>query len=200
MREFLDPTKEIHKHGAILPHWHQENAMQFVTFRLADAMPSSKLRIWKEEFTIWENHHPKPWSPSVRQEYDERFVWKLENWLDEGSGSCLLAEPEFRKFLEETLMHDEGSRVDHHSWVIMPNYVHLLFTARHPLHLLMKSWKGITARKIGRGRIWQQGYRDTMIRDAEHFSNAVRYIRRNPAKLKSGSYTLWESERANAVE
>ena len=174
--------------------------MQFVTFRLADAMPATKLRIWKEEYAVWKNHHPKPWTAAQEQEHLERFVWKLENWLDEGSGSCLLAEPDFRRLLEETLMHDEGRRVDHHSWVIMPNHVHLLFTVRHPLHLIMKSWKGVAARKIGQGSIWQQGYRDTMVRDAEHFRNAVRYIRRNPAKLKRGTYTLWESERAKAVK
>ncbi|RYD18573.1 MAG: hypothetical protein EOP88_22115 [Verrucomicrobiaceae bacterium] len=97
-------------------------------------------------------------------------------------------------------MHDHGARADHHAWVIMPNHVHLLFTARHPIELLMKNWKGITARKIGLGSIWQKGYRDTMIRDGEHFGNAVRYIRRNSAKLRPGTFSLWESERARAVK
>lgn len=60
----------------------------------------------------------------------------------------------------------------------------------------MKSWKGVSARRIGKGSIWQKGYRDTMIRDAGHFANAVRYIRRNPAKLRPDTFTLWQSERA----
>ncbi len=38
-----------------------------------------------------------------------------------------------------------------------------------------------------------------MIRDADHFANVVRYIRRNPAKLPAGTFTLWESPRALAV-
>jgi hypothetical protein len=42
-------------------------------------------------------------------------------------------------------------------------------------------------------------YRDTLIRDAGHFANAVRYIRRNPAKLQQGTFTLWQSERALAI-
>ncbi|MES2440577.1 MAG: hypothetical protein V4584_16035 [Verrucomicrobiota bacterium] len=200
MSDFLDPARKIHQHGTKLPHWQQMDAMQFVTFRLADAMPATKLRIWKDEHETWKTLHPKPWSAAEETEHLERFVWKLENWLDEGAGSCLFAEPALRGLLEETLMHDEGTRVDHQAWVLMPNHVHLLFTARHPLELLMKSWKGITARKIGLGSIWQEGYRDTMIRDGEHFANAVRYIRRNPARLRPGTFTLWESDRARAVK
>lgn len=81
----------------------------------------------------------------------------------------------------------------------MSNHVHLIFTARARLEQLMKSWKGISARRIGKGSIWQKGYRDTIIRDATHFANAVRYIRQNPAKLPPGTYTLWHSERALAI-
>ena len=97
-------------------------------------------------------------------------------------------------------MHDEPQRVEHHSFVIMPNHVHLLFTPRAPIENLMKSWKGVSARRIGQGSIWQKNYRDTMIRNARHFANAVRYIRRNPVKLRVGTFTLHESERAKAVK
>jgi hypothetical protein len=199
MSEFLDPSEDIQKHGITLPHWQQSDAMQFVTFRLGDAMPQEKLRQWKEELAVWRFHHPKPWSSEVERDYQKRFIWRLEHWLDEGAGSCLLIDDIARGHLEETLMHDHGTRAEHHAWVIMPNHVHLLFTAHHPLERLMKSWKGVSSRKIGRGGIWQKGYRDTMIRDGEHFANAVRYIRRNPAKLRPGTFTLWQSERALRV-
>jgi putative transposase len=96
-------------------------------------------------------------------------------------------------------MHDHEKKSTHHAWVIMPNHVHLMFTPLAPLEKLMQSWKGISARKIGLGSIWQKNYRDTMIRGAGHFANAVRYIRRNPAKLKQGTFTLWQSERAKAI-
>jgi hypothetical protein len=65
---------------------------------------------------------------------------------------------------------------------------------------LIQAWKGVSARKMGHGRIWQKNYRDTMIRDGEHFANAVRYVRRNPAKLRPGTFTLWEGEKARAVK
>jgi putative transposase len=53
---------------------------------------------------------------------------------------------------------------------------------------------------IGMGPIWQKNYRNTLIRDAGHFANAVRYIRRNPVKLRSDRFTLWQGPRALAVK
>jgi putative transposase len=199
MSDYLKSSEEIQKHGAHLPHWQQAETMQFVTFRLGDAMPKSKLRVWKDEHAIWLKHHPKPWSEQQEEEYHRRFTWKLERWLDEGAGSCLLADADARLILERTLMHDHPQRAIQHAWVIMPNHVHLLFTTQARLEVLMKTWKGVSARRIGMGSIWQKGYRDTLIRDGQHFANAVRYIRRNPAKLPPDSFTLWQSERALAV-
>jgi REP element-mobilizing transposase RayT len=162
-------------------------------------MPQSKLREWKEEKATWMQRYPKPWSPEVEQEYYRRFHGRIEKWLDAGMGSCSLRDSEIREIVEKTLMYDEGRRVEHHSWVIMPNHVHMIFSPKVEIALLLKDWKGLSARRIGKGSIWQRGYRDTMIRDGEHFANAVRYIRRNPAKLREGEYTLWESARALGV-
>ncbi len=199
MPEFYHPGRETRKHGEKLPHWQQGEVIQFVTFRLADSMPQSKIRQWKEELVTWTKQHPKPWSHEVEREYHRKFTWRLETWLDEGFGSCIFNEPATRLALENTLIHDQDIKVIHHAWVIMPNHVHLLFTPLAPLEKLMQSWKGISARRIGLGSIWQKNYRDTLIRDATHFANAVRYIRRNPAKLTEETFTLWQSEQAKAI-
>ncbi|MCX6879971.1 MAG: transposase [Verrucomicrobia bacterium] len=200
MSDFLNDSEEILKHGSKLPHWQQGEVMRFVTFRLGDAMPATKLRIWEEERAAWHSHHPKPWTDEHQREYHQRFTRTLETWLDEGTGSCLLREPADRRIIEEILMRYQGVRVEHHAWVIMPNHLHLLFTPQAPLEALLKAWKGTSARGIGHGSIWQKNYRDTLIRDGRHFANAVRYIRRNPAKLPPGTFTLWQGERALAVE
>jgi type I restriction enzyme R subunit len=200
MGEFLDSFGDVAKHGRDLPHWQQGEVMQFVTFRLGDAMPQAKLRRWSEERKAWFEVHPQPWSPEEEKEYHRRFTWKLEGWLDQGEGSCLLKDSVPRKILEEVLMKFQGDRVEHHSWVIMPNHVHLIFTPLVPIEVLIKAWKGTSAHRIGRGSIWQRNYRDTLIRDGEHFANAVKYIRRNPAGLREGTFTLWESPRALAVK
>ena len=83
----------------------------------------------------------------------------------------------------------------------MPNHVHALFSPFTDLGALVGAWKSASARRIGLGSLWQRNYRDTLIRDGEHFANAVRYIRRNPekARLRDSEFTLWESERAQRV-
>ncbi len=199
MGEFLDPSREIAKHGTRLPHWQQGEVMQFVTFRLGDSMPQAKLRQWRVDRRLWLARHPQPWSDGTEHEYHRRFSRQLEDWLDEGHGSCLLGDPGKRTILEDCLRFDEGTRAVHHCWVVMPNHVHLLFTPLAPLAQLIRNWKGISARRIGCGAIWQRNYRDALIRDAGHFANAVRYIRRNPARLPNGTFSLWQSDRAQKV-
>ncbi len=197
--EYLNPFGKIEKHGLKLPHWQQSETMQFVTFRLGDAMPQSRLREWKQKHAIWRHHHPKPWTENEQREYHRLCTWTIERWLDQGAGSCVLRDPVVRKIVEDVLMCDNGTKAIHHAWVLMPNHVHLLFTACDRIEMLMKAWKGVSARRIGKGSIWQKGYRDTMIRDPRHFANAVRYIRRNTANLKPGTFTLWQSDRALVV-
>jgi len=199
--EFFDPSQDIRKHGDKLPHWQQGEVMQFVTFRLGDAIPREKLQLWLEQRKIWLNHHPKPWTPATEADYRKEFIWKLERWLDQGAGSCLLREPAARDILAEVLMKFQSVRVEHHAWVIMPNHVHLLFTPQAPLEKLIQAWKATSSRRLGKGSIWQRNYRDTLIRDFDHFANAVRYIRRNPvkAKLPEGAFTLWQSPRAERL-
>jgi putative transposase len=191
---FLNPDREIRKSGDALPHWQQGEVMQFVTFRLGDSLPQSLLKKWAVQRAKWLMDHPRPWSDEIRADYHRKFSQVIERWLDQGMGACLLADSQARLVLEDCLMRFQGERVKHEAWVIMPNHVHLLFSPLVPMDKLIQSWKSHSARVLGRGPIWQRDYHDTMIRDADHFANALRYIRRNPlkAKLPEGRYTLWE--------
>ena len=175
--------------------------MQFVTFRLGDALPKDKVIQWKEKRRVWILNHPKPWDFDTEARYHRMFTWKIETWLDQSAGSCLFKQAENRELLSEALMKFQGERVQHEAWVIMPNHVHLLFKPLVPMPKLIQAWKSYSAAKVGKGPIWQRNYRDTLIRDTDHFINAVRYIRRNPvkAKLSDGMFTLWQSERAAGI-
>ncbi len=200
--EYLRPDERIEKHGEMIPHWNQDGVMQFVTFRLGDSLPRERVDHWMEQRRVWMLNHPKPWANETEIEYQRKFTWRLERWLDQGAGSCLLKDASVREVLVSAMRRFDGERVHHHAWVIMPNHVHLLFTPVQPLDELVKIWKSVSATRIGKGPIWQRNYRDTMIRDGEHFKNAVRYIRRNPlkAKLREGEFSLWEGERAKMVK
>ena len=197
--EFLNQWKSIERHGSKLPHWQQEDCMQFITFRLKDSLPQRKLKEWQAARNIWIRLHPEPWSFDEQMEYNLRFTKQFESWLDKGHGACLFKNISLRKILQEVLMYAQGQKVEHVAWVIMPNHVHLLCRPRHPIGQLIKAWKGVSARRIGCGSIWQANYRDTLIRNEKHFEAVVKYIRRNPKQLPTGTYTHWENERARAI-
>jgi REP element-mobilizing transposase RayT len=205
---FFNPCADIRQTENRLPHWQQEGAVYFITFRLADAVPPRLRNQWESEREAWLKVHPEPWSAETELEYHQRFSGAIERWLDAGYGACLLRRHECAETVAETLRHFEGDRVVMISSVVMPNHVHALFVQNPewPLEKLIRSWKGFTARQINKllgrsGNFWQRDYFDRLVRDEKHFANCVRYIRRNPEKasLSENEYIIWESEVAKEI-
>ena len=94
---FFDPNKHIDMRRSNLPHWQQDNCLYFVTFRLADSIPSIKLQNWNSQHRSWLSRNPKPWSRHQAEEYLNHFKHKVERWLDQSHGTCLLKNKELKK-------------------------------------------------------------------------------------------------------
>jgi len=148
-------------------------------------------------------HHPEPWDEKTETEYHDRFSRQIDDWLDQGSGSCVLKDPVNAKILADALRHFDGERYELASFVVMPNHVHVLFRplGEHALPDIVKSWKGFTAREINKrmgktGALWQLEYWDRLIRNERHFFKVAEYIRENPvkAKLEGGKFILEEKQ------
>lgn len=206
--QFFNPFAEIIHTANMLPHWQQPGATYFLTFRLGDSIPATLRRQWETEREQWLLHQPQPWSAETESEYHTRFSGQIDQWLDAGHGDCLLRDPDTRQIVENSLRHFDNAEHSHHAWVIMPNHVHCLTTLAPPARLekIIKSWKGFSATSINKhltrtGPLWQEDYFDRLIRDPNHFTNCVRYIRRNPTKagLKAGAFTHFESEFAKRL-
>ncbi len=192
--KFFNPRLLVKMHGGKLPHWQQEHCPQFITFREHDSLPQALLSQWREEKQIWLKKHPEPHDETTRNAFHARFTQSIEDALDQGMGTCVMRDGKNRQKLEVALMLAQNDQVEQLSWVIMPNHVHILCIPRLPLPNLIKIWKGVSARKVGRGKLWQANYRDTLIRNETHFKRVVHYIRNNPSKLPTSQYTLWESD------
>ncbi len=199
--KFLNPYAEIKMHENHLPHWQQGDALEFVTWRLADSIPQAKLSEWMELRDAWMKHHPRPWDETAEQEYHKRFSRKLDEWLDEGCGACVLKDPENAAIVANALRYFDGDRYELDSFVVMPNHVHVLFRPApdRPLEKVVQSWKGFTAREINKrlgakGSFWQEDYWDRLIRNERHLFKCREYIRQNPekAKLRENEYALFE--------
>lgn len=155
-----------------LPHYDQPGLVQSVSFRLGDSLPREKLEEWEQL------RHLLTDAERIRQ---------IETYLDRGSGSCVLRQPECAAIVQDALRHFDGDRYRLIAWCVMPNHVHVLFKsfAGHPLGRLIHSWMTFTAREINQqlgrtGPLWQEDYFDTFIRDDEHQAAEVIYIERNP--------------------
>lgn len=206
---FFNPYADIRHTANRLPHWQQEGAVYFLTFRLADAVPRRLRDQWESEREAWLRVHPEPRSAADEREYHERFSGAIERWLDAGYGSCPLRRQDCAALVAHALRHFDGQRLGLISFIVMPNHVHALFVqhAEWPLEKMLRSWKSFTTREINArlarsGSLWQRDYFDRLVRDERHFANCVRYIRRNPekARLRAGEYSLYENEVALAIE
>jgi len=185
----LDPQQPIVQKRGHLPHWEQSGATYFITFRLADSLPTDVLAQWKDERAAWLKLHPQPWGWKTAREYMRKFEEEREHWLDQEHGSCLLRKPEAAAVVAEALDHFDQHRYLIDSYVVMPNHVHVLFKplAEYSLIDILHSWKSFTAnalnRKLNReGALWMHESFDTIVRDAAHLRLCREYIAQNPKK------------------
>lgn len=172
-----------------LPHFDAPGTRQFITYRLADALPAARRREW-EIF--------------LKLEDDMEKQRRIETYLDHGLGECHLRNPRIASLVQENLWHHDGLKYRLLAWVIMPNHVHVLTEIwQVPMGEILKSWKSYTAKAanklLGRsGIFWEEDYFDRYLRDDEHYRQVVRYIENNPTRaglVKSPEDWLWSSAR-----
>ncbi|MDX1945582.1 MAG: transposase [Pirellulaceae bacterium] len=191
----FDSDRPVRIYSRHLPHWRQEGVTYFATFRLADSLPQNRLRELAALRATWEKNHPTPRSDKQWEALTRLSMEHVENWLDEGQGSCVLRQAFAADCLEQKLRHFDGQQYDLWAFVIMPNHVHLLVKpysdALHPLERLEQAWKTYSARAINAasgtsGSLWQAESFDRMVRDEEHLYRCLQYIGRNPRRAGLG--------------
>jgi REP element-mobilizing transposase RayT len=165
-----------------LPHCDASCVIQFITFRLYDALPNSVIDKWKEELGIKEAFTA-----------DDKGVAELRKKIlryeDAGYGACYLKHPEIAGLVQNVLLHFDGQRYRLLAWCIMPNHVHVLIESlpEHPLSALVHSWKSFAANAANRllnikGAFWSREYYDRYIRSDNHLLAVKEYIHNNPVK------------------
>ena len=187
-----------------LPHFESPDAIQHVTFHLADSLPKTALQRLEMELKT---------QPEENRDAERRR--RLDAWIDAGHGACVLREPKLTEMVQSSLLCFDGRRYRLMAWVVMPNHVHVLFQPMGgwTVAKIVASWKKFTARRIkemiranleigdprGRGAnleigdpkgggsvpdesVWHREYWDRYIRDRRHFEQVVEYIHLNPVK------------------
>lgn len=165
-----------------LPHFDKPRLIQSVSFRLHDAVPTSVITAWKQEFG-W--HQATRADDPVATALRERIA----RYEDTGRGACWLGRARIARLVEAAVLHFDAKRYRLLAWCVMPNHVHVLIETgeRYSLAELVHAWKSFTAKEankfLGRkGPFWMPDYYDRFMRDAHHLAVEVAYIENNPVK------------------
>ncbi len=198
---FLDKRCFVGIARGKLPHWSQQGRVQFITFRLADSLPQTKLEELASMKQEWKYAHPQPWSDETQLEYERFVLGKLNKWLDAGYGSCVLGKPDVRQVVCDALRFYDEKQYMLWAYVVMPNHVHLLASPISNYNVKKPVWgaKRYSATMINRmlnsqGSLWQKESYDRMVRSGDHFERIIRYIKNNPKGLPPESYSLYVAD------
>ena len=175
-----------------LPHLETQEAIYFVTFRLADSLPRELvLQLRKERDTI-----EKASAAGATRRGDLSRLRQLrvllkkgEECLDRGMGRCHLRDPRVAGIVAEAIRHFHGQRYRLLAWCVMPNHVHALFSplGDNTLDAILHSWKSYSAQKANAllartGPFWQREYFDHVVRDQSALQRIRQYIQDNPKR------------------
>ncbi len=171
-----------------LPHLPVIGWPLFITFRLHGTLPPSRS------------------FPASNLTSGEAFL-TMDRLLDQARcGPTFLKQPAIAELLLASLYC--GSEIKHydlHSWVIMPNHIHLLLTPQVSVSRLLNSLKSATARRANlilkrTGQpFWQDESYDHLVRHRDEFRRIRHYIEHNPVAAglaKTPEQYRWSSKAA----
>ncbi|MFO7820583.1 MAG: transposase [Lentisphaeria bacterium] len=217
----LQPYRPIQCYRRNLPHWRQDGATYFVTFRLSDSIPKHKIEEWQIQRNNWYVRHglthdltTAEWA-TIYKEIPLKERGDFESWtaqqrmveLDLCHGSCLLNKPETTQSVQKSLQFFDGERYRCGDFAIMPNHIHWIVMPLpgHQLEQIMQDIKSFTGHQINklhnrRGKVWQQESYDRLIRNSKELYRTRRYIYKNPPKagLSSDNRT-WQCKWLDSV-
>jgi putative DNA methylase len=160
-------------HKRNLPHYYPSEAILFVTWRLFDSLPLSRMAV-----------------ANTSRDAGKAFL-ENDRLLDHSTdGPLWLRHPAVASVVAATLQrgHIEYGLYKLHAWVIMPNHVHTVMQP-HPsrsLPRIMRWVKGSSARAanlvLGRtGKpFWQYESYDHCVRSDDELNRIIHYVERNP--------------------
>jgi REP element-mobilizing transposase RayT len=158
-------------HRRWLPHFYNVGQPMFITWRLHGSLPVNRA------------------FPAATTS-GEAFV-AMDRLLDNAStGPMYLRIPEIASMVTDAIRYRD-STLEHyrlHSFVVMPNHVHLLMTPLVDVSKVMQSLKRFTGREgkrilgVTRRAFWQEESYDRLVRRDEEFQRIGRYIENNPVK------------------
>lgn len=184
-----------------MQHLYGNNRTYFITFRLADSLPQTKILELKNEYAykvslIIENDIGK--KKELLDKIEIEVLGKYNEQLDINPyGKCILKDEKIAKIVSDQIMKYHDVLYELKCYSIMPNHVHTILRSRgdtpedksDPVNSWIKKVKGSSARLINielnqTGTLWATESWDRMIRNEKHYHTAFYYTINNPHKAK----------------
>ncbi len=180
-----------------LPHWEMDGAWYYLTFRLYGSIPQAKFEQWHLIADRKRQEIIKRYgriSDRIEHAIKSDLMDKAERFLDSQFLVRYLEQPTAAQSFMDNLARGTEKLYSLGPWVIMPNHVHVLLTAKVvqsgnqvTLARILQHLKGASAIEINRalkcmGTLWQREYFDRIIRSPNDFRRKAIYIEDNPVK------------------
>lgn len=181
-----------------LPMWTMDRAIYSVVLHLADSIPALERMKWAELRQSLESARKKERRGYTEEEVallKSAYSERIEKYLANGCGSCLLRDARALDAVVEVLNHDNGKCCAIHAWTIMPNHLHAIVQLKEgtDLRSLLNKWKRVSGHAVNRtlsreGEVWMTDVYTRIIRTVEEYQKQLSYLWNNPdaAGLKSG--------------
>jgi len=170
-----------------LPHIQPENAVYFITIRLAGTLPKSLIE------TLNNQLESEKFTAKAKQKYFD----EIEEFLDyEKEGPTYFKQKEIAQIVIDSLHFYDNKEFKLICFCIMSNHVHFIaYRFKKPLFQLLKNLKTYTATQANKildrkGNFWQREYFDRIVRDRNDLDQKIVYIINNP--VKAGLIDSWE--------
>lgn len=179
-----------------LPHVTGRDAVYFVTYRLNDSIPAASLVAWRRQLDAWLAVNPPPHDETQKRQMKDLGFRRIEDYLNDGHGSCLLRDANCRGIVAEVLHGRDQEDYLLGEYVIMPNHVHVVVKPTRPdLSKVVGAWKSISSRRINKllgrsGSMWQDEWFDHIVRSPQALHRIDQYIRENPGQLRGDCATV----------
>ena len=152
-----------------LPHIDLKGYYQFVTFRTYDSIDDFLKQLSSQN----------DMSSNIKQ-------YKIDTYLDKSKKGCYLND-DILHFLMEFFLQYDKKLYELMALSVMPNHIHILFKQNVELSKILQQIKGSSAFQINKilgikGKFWEDGYYDKLMRNENHFSLTYDYIKYNAIK------------------
>ena len=183
-----------------LPHIQPENAILFITYRLAFSLPMEISKILLERRKYFDKKLIKI-NPIERKKLENTYnkvLFKIEDqFLDNYSLEPLwLKNKEIAGIVINSLLFNHQKLYDLHFSLVMPNHVHTVLKPLqdsnkqyYSIAKIMKEHKSFTATESNKilnrnGQFWHHESYDHFIRDDEEYYRIKNYVFNNPVKAR----------------